>query len=69
MYNQLTELLKCTESEEQFDKEVNSINELIKVSNEILNDQQIKTTSKKCLYFYFFFFRVIYKESKLSTMV
>uniref|UniRef100_V5GNA3 Histone deacetylase complex subunit n=1 Tax=Anoplophora glabripennis TaxID=217634 RepID=V5GNA3_ANOGL len=47
VYNQLTELLKCTESEErckQFDKEVNSINELIKGNLQrikIINDGMI----------------------------
>lgn len=37
VYNQLTELLKYTESEEgsKFDKDINLINELIKVRSEL----------------------------------
>ncbi|KAG5883158.1 hypothetical protein JTB14_033409 [Gonioctena quinquepunctata] len=48
VYNQLTELLKCTESEEgckQFDKEVNRINELIKGNLQrikIINDGMLE---------------------------
>lgn len=55
MYNQLTELLKCTESEEgckQFDKEVNSINELIKVGKYILNVTIKIYSGGKYIYFF-----------------
>ncbi|CAG9858712.1 unnamed protein product [Phyllotreta striolata] len=51
VYNQLTELLKCTESEEvekQFDKEINRINELIKGNLQrikIINDGMIEAKS------------------------
>ncbi|KAJ8930195.1 hypothetical protein NQ314_017035 [Rhamnusium bicolor] len=52
VYNQLTELLKCTESEEsckQFDKEVNRINELIKGNLQrikIINDGMIEAKTQ-----------------------
>lgn len=51
VYNQLTELLKCTESEEgckQFNKEINRINELIKGNLQrikIINDGMVEAKS------------------------
>nr|CAH7761253.1 unnamed protein product [Callosobruchus chinensis] len=52
VYNQLTELLKCTESEEncrQYDKEINRVNELIKGNLQrikIINDGMIEAKSQ-----------------------